>query len=92
MPGIIYIFFFTFSFEAHPYVLESLKIEGSKDAFNLTVCCELLQISQTINSNAQSRGSGNNVKTLKSFYRPYVNPIKAINARIIKVNILFQIG
>jgi len=71
--------------EAHPYVLESLKIEGTKDAFNLTTCCELLQISRTINSSANtSIGTSNHMKTINSYYRPYVNLIKVVNARIEK--------
>jgi len=69
--------------EAHPYVLEALKIEGIKDAFNLTTCCELLQLSQMINAKInQNKNPQNNLKTLKSFYRPYVNLIKQINKRI----------
>lgn len=60
-----------------------MKLESLKDAFNLRLCCEILQLSQTINNVSRSKKLKKiSSKKIKALYRPYINIIKTINKRI----------
>jgi len=73
--------------EAHPYVVESLKLESLKDAFNLTICCEIIQLSQIINNVTRSKKSRKiSNKKINALYRPYIPVIRTINKRILEAS------